>query len=466
MGPLWLKTSNHHAKGDYMSTLMVSISGVRGIIGKSLTPDVVQKYSLAFGSYLKKSPVIVGCDSRTSGVMVKNLVKACLEAVGKDVIDIGVVPTPTVQMEIMHHQAAGGIAITASHNPPEWNGLKFMDSNGRFLNPDKAQAVYSAADKSNFKLKTWHDIGMESLDSQANQRHIDAIMKLPHLDIKKIKKRNFKVVVDCVNGAGGLILPQLLQELGCESVVINEEAHGRFAHTPEPLPENIDTLIQKVKQLKADIGFAVDPDVDRCAIVDNTGLAIGEEYTLAAAVKFILSQKLGTVVVNMSTSRASEDLARYYNCPFIRTKVGEIHVAEEMVKREAVIGGEGNGGVILPELHLGRDAPVAIALILQHLVDTGRSMHDLYLSLPQYKMVKRKINIEGLDPDTILQKLVDRHSDKQINLLDGIKIDNQLTWVHLRKSNTEPIIRVMAEGPTLKEAKNLVLQYINEIKSI
>jgi phosphomannomutase len=234
---------------------MVSISGVRGVIGESLTPDVIQKYSLAFGTYVNKSPIIVGSDSRTSGVMVKNLVKACLEAVGRDVIDIGVVPTPTVQMEIVHHQAAGGVAITASHNPPEWNGLKFMDSNGRFLNPEKAEEVYTSADKALFKLKSWKDIGTESFDSQANQRHIDAIIKLPYIDIKIIKKRNFKVVVDCVNGAGGLIIPQLLQELGCESVVLNEEAHGRFAHTPEPIPENLGALIKKVKELKADIRY-------------------------------------------------------------------------------------------------------------------------------------------------------------------------------------------------------------------
>jgi phosphomannomutase len=447
-----------------MSTLMVSISGVRGVVGKSLTPDVIQKYTLAFATYLNKSPIVVGGDSRTSGILIKNIVKGCLAAVGCDVIDIGIVPTPTVQMEILNYQAAGGVAITASHNPPEWNGLKFMDSNGRFLSPAKAEKVYQAADNKIFKFKAWNNVGRESFDPDANMRHVVAILKLPYLDIPKIQKRKFKVVVDCVNGAGGLIIPSLLDKLGCDTHVINGESHGRFAHNPEPLPENLTELINKVKKFKADIGFAVDPDVDRCAIVDNTGLAIGEEYTLAAAVKFILSKKLGNVVVNMSTSRASEDIAKYYNCPFIRTKVGEINVAEEMTKCDAVIGGEGNGGVILPELHLGRDAPLAVALTLQHLAEMNKSMHDLYLSLPQYKMVKRKISIEGLDPDEILKKLADKHSNKNINLLDGLKIDTPLTWVHLRKSNTEPIIRIITEAPTLQEAERLANQYMDEIK--
>lgn len=449
-----------------MSTLMVSISGIRGIVGEGLTPDIIQKYTLAFGAYLNRSPIIVGGDSRTSGTMVKDIVKGSLTAVGCDVIDIGIVPTPTVQMEILNYHASGGVAITASHNPPEWNGLKFMDSNGRFLSPTKAEQVFHAADNKNFKLKTWNEIGRESFHSDANMNHIEAILKLPYLDLPKIHKRKFKVVVDCVNGAGGLIIPQLLQKLECDTVVINGESHGRFAHNPEPLPENLAELIEKVKKFNADIGFAVDPDVDRCAIVDNIGLAIGEEYTLAGAVKFILSKKLGTVVVNMSTSRASEDVAKYYNCPFIRTKVGEINVAEEMAKCEAVIGGEGNGGVILPDLHLGRDAPLAVALTLQHLAEMNKSMHDLYLSLPQYKMVKRKINIEGLDPDRILTKLAENHADKNINLLDGLKIDTKLTWVHLRKSNTEPIIRIITEAPTLLEAESLATQYMDEIKAI
>jgi phosphomannomutase len=449
-----------------VAALMVSISGIRGIVGESLTPQVIQKYTLAFGTHLNHQKVIVGGDSRTSGTYIRNLVKGCLEATGCDVIDIGIVPTPTVQMEILHHQAAGGVAITASHNPPEWNGLKFMDANGRFLNPAKAEQIYRAADEGQVVYQSWTKIGKEWVDPDANHRHIEAILRLPFVEVNKIRKRKFKVIVDCVNGAGGLIIPDLLTELGCEIQVLNGEANGHFAHTPEPLPENLGELCSQVKKIKADIGFAVDPDVDRCAIIDNTGSPIGEEYTLALAVKFILMKKLGPVVVNMSSSRASEDITRYYNCRFIRTRVGEINVAEEMAREEAVIGGEGNGGVILPDLHLGRDAPLAMVLTLQFLLESGKTMRDLFLSLPQYKIVKAKINIEGLDPDNLLEKITLAHEDQPINNLDGIKIDTDNTWVHLRKSNTEPIIRIMAEAPTEKEAQQLVDQYLKEIKGL
>ena len=445
---------------------MVSISGVRGIVGESLTPAIIEKYTLAYGSSLNKGLVILGRDSRTSGEFIKDIVKGCLLATGCEVIDVGIVPTPTVQMEILHHKAQGGIAITASHNPPEWNGLKFMDANGRFLSPEKANKIYSEADKGKFTLQKWDSVGTFKIDKNANKRHIESLLKLSYFNIKDLKKRKFKVVVDCVNGAGGLIIPQLLEKLGCETIVINGEANGYFAHTPEPLPENLTELSETVKKQKADIGFAVDPDVDRCAIIDNKGNTIGEEYTLALAVKFILLQKMGNVVVNMSTSRASEDIAKYYNCPFIRTKVGEINVAEEMDKSNAVIGGEGNGGVILPELHLGRDAPAAVALTLQALLEFGGTMNQLFLSLPQYKIVKKKINIEGLNPDDLLQKMAKKHNDKKIDFLDGLKIDTDDTWVHLRKSNTEPIIRVMAEAPTEKEAEELANKYLTEIKSL
>ena len=442
-----------------MSTLMVSISGVRGIIGESLTPDIVAKYALAFGTSMNKSPIIVGRDSRTSGNTISNILKGCLQATGCEVIDIGIVPTPTVQMEILHHKASGGVAVTASHNPSEWNGLKFMDRNGRFLSPDKAEQVYQLADRGDFGYADWKMVGNEIQDSDANVRHIKAVIDLPFIDVAALKKRKFSVAIDCVNGAGGLIIPQLLKELGCTVIPINDEPNGKFAHTPEPLPENLGQLKKAVKESKADIGFAVDPDVDRCAIVDNKGKPIGEEYTLALAVKFYLSKKLGPVVVNMSTSRASEDIAKYYNCPFVRSKVGEINVVEEMIAQDAIIGGEGNGGVILPDLHLGRDAPVAVAIALQSLLEFGGSANDLVQSLPRYYMVKDKINIEGKNPDLIVNKLIDKFSDKKVNLLDGLKIDEEDYWVHLRKSNTEPIIRIIAEAKTANEAKSIVGEY-------
>jgi len=445
---------------------MVSISGVRGIVGRSLTPPVIQNFSLAFGTSMNQLPVIVGSDSRTSGSFVKNIVKGCLQASGCQVIDIGIVPTPTVQMEILHHKAGGGVAITASHNPSEWNGLKFMDANGRFLSPEKATAVYELAEKGDFTLKEWQDVNIEITDENANNRHIEAVLNLPYINIEALKKRNFTVVVDCVNGAGGLIMPQLLEELGCSVHAINAEPNGHFAHTPEPLPENLGQLSKAVLEKNADIGFAVDPDVDRCAIIDNTGRPIGEEYTLASAVKFMLGKKLGPVVVNMSTSRASEDIAKYYNCPFIRSKVGEINVVEEMDKNEAIIGGEGNGGVILPEVHLGRDAPVAAALSLQHLLESETTMVDLVKSLPQYVMVKSKIAIGDSDPDKVINTLIEKFSDQKINLLDGLKIDTANHWVHLRKSNTEPIIRIIAEAKTKEKADQVVLEYTKIIKDL
>lgn len=449
-----------------MSTLMVSISGIRGEIGSSLSPQVIQKYVLAFGKYVNGGTVIIGRDSRVSGPFVADIVRGCLVASGCEVIDIGIVPTPTVQMAINYHQAAGGVAITASHNPIQWNGLKFMSGNGRFLSPDEAEKVYTMADRAEFMIKPWQELGRVVIDNSANLRHIEAIKKLSIIDIASIRRRKFKVVVDSVNGAGGLIIPQLLETFGCEVVAINQEPNGRFAHTPEPLPENLAQLGKAVRKAKADVGFAVDPDVDRCAIVDNNGDPIGEEYTLALAVKLILGKRLGRVVVNMSTSRASEDIARYYNCLFKRSKVGEINVAEEMVDIGANIGGEGNGGVILPELHIGRDAPVAVALTLQSLLEFGATMKELKDTLPQYSMVKQKVDIAGMNPDQVLETIIEKYKDQEINLLDGVKIDFPESWVHLRKSNTEPIVRVIAEAPTGEEARELAQKFMDEIKAL
>jgi len=449
-----------------LSALMVSISGVRGIVGKSLTPMVVQNFALAFGTFIKQGKIIVGGDSRSSGSAIRNIVKGCLQSTGCQVIDVGIVPTPTVQMEILRHHADGGVAVTASHNPAEWNGLKFMDANGRFMSPAKAEKIYALASKGDFNLTEWQTVGSVKEDAEANDKHNSAVLSLPYIDTNALQKREYKVVVDCVNGAGGLIIPRLLDQLGCRVHVINGEANGHFAHTPEPLPENLGQLSESVKKYKADIGFAVDPDVDRCAIVDHSGRPIGEEYTLVLAVKFLLGKKLGPVVVNMSTSRASEDIAKYYNCPFFRSKVGEINVVEEMDKRQAVIGGEGNGGVILPDVHLGRDAPVAVALTLQHLLESGQSLQTLVASLPQYEMVKSKIELGQTDPDAVITKLIGQFPEEKINLLDGLKIDEKEYWVHLRKSNTEPIIRIIAEAGNREKAEDIVKIYTKKIKDL
>jgi len=445
---------------------MVSISGVRGIVGKSLTPPVVQNFALAFGTFIREGKIIVGGDSRSSGRAIRNIVTGCLQSTGCHVIDVGIVPTPTVQMEILRHHADGGVAVTASHNPAEWNGLKFMDSNGRFMSPARAEKIYALAEERDFRLVDWQNVGSVNQDPEANDKHNAAVLSLPYIDSDALRKRKFKVVVDCVNGAGGLIIPGLLDLLGCQVYVINGEANGHFSHTPEPLPENLGELSESVKKYGADIGFAVDPDVDRCAIVDHSGRPIGEEYTLVLAVKFLLGKKLGPVVVNMSTSRASEDIAKYYNCPFFRSKVGEINVVEEMDKQEAVIGGEGNGGVILPDVHLGRDAPVAVALTLQHLLESGQTLQALVASLPQYQMVKSKIELEQIDTDAVITKLIGQFPREKTNLLDGLKIDEKDYWVHLRKSNTEPIIRIIAEARSREKADEIVQIYTRKIKNM
>ncbi len=449
-----------------MAALMVSISGIRGVIGESLTPAVVDKYISAFAKYLDGGKVVLGRDSRVSGPFLSDLVRGVLVASGCQVIDIGIVPTPTVQLEVEHHGAAGGIAITASHNPIQWNGLKFMGSDGRFLSPAEAEKVFAMADRGETGFKFWNQLGEVIRDDGAIDRHIERVKKISYLNVDALRKRRFKVVVDTVNGAGGLIIPKLLEQLGCEVVAINQQPTGRFAHTPEPLPENLTQLCEKVKEIGADVGFAVDPDVDRCAIVDNTGRPIGEEYTLVIATKLVFGKKMGRMVVNMSTSRASEDIVKYYNGMFVRSKVGEINVAEKMKEIDAILGGEGNGGVILPEVHLGRDAPVAVALTLQALLEFGGTLADLHASLPQYVMIKQKVNIEGMDPDRVLQTMAEKYKDQPMDLLDGVKIDFENSWVHMRKSNTEPIVRVISEAPTGEEARTLGERFMNEIKAM
>ena len=452
--------------GGILSVLMVSISGLRGEVSITLTPQVVQKYTAAFAKYVNGGKVVLGRDSRVSGPFVNDLVKGILVASGCEVIEIGIVPTPTVQLEIEHHQAAGGIAITASHNPIQWNGLKFMGSNGRFLNPDEAAKVYAMADADEQALKSWSELGTVIVDHGAIDRHIEKVKQISFVDVEAIRKRKFKVVVDTVNGAGGAIIPKLLEELGCDVLAINKGTNGRFAHTPEPLPENLTQLAKAVREYGADLGFAVDPDVDRCAIVDETGTPLGEEYTLAIATKLIFSKEMGRMAVNMSTSRASEDIAKYYNCMFVRSKVGEINVAEKMEEIDALIGGEGNGGVILPEVHLGRDAPVAVGLTLQMLLEFGGSTSALKASLPQYEMVKLKANIAGLEPDKLLAAMAEKYKDQPVDTLDGLKIDFNSSWVHLRKSNTEPIIRVYAEAPTEAEARALAERFMDELTQV
>lgn len=449
---------------------MVSISGIRGIVGESLTPEVIVKYASAFAEYIHRKTIIVGRDGRVTGHTISNIVTSCLLQMGCDVIDLGVCPTPTIGLAVEKYKAAGGIAITASHNPMVWNGMKFIAPSGMFLNADENKAFWAIANNGNFKYKAWREHGKLTHNPNFINEHVNAILSLPYLNKESIAKRKFKIVVDCVNASGGIIVPTLLRSLGCEVVEMYCDLSGVFAHTPEPVPENLTALAQRVVEEKADIGFAIDPDSDRLVLITEEGRPFGEEYTIVSAVKFVLEaekrlQKNNhTVVINLSTTRAVEDVAASYGATVHRTPVGEINVATKMKQLGSVIGGEGSGGVILPQVHLSRDAVVGIGLFLQLLADFGGKSSELKDSLPRYVIVKNKIELGSLQPDTILKKLYDKYSPtEKINFEDGLKIDFPSSWVHLRKSNTEPIIRIIAEAKTKEDATQLVERFQKEI---
>ena len=449
-----------------MSNLMVSISGIRGVVGDGLTPQTIVNFAQAFGTYLGSGRVVVGRDSRVTGPMVKHGVFAGLMAAGCDVVDIGLCPTPTVQMAVKKLKARGGVAITASHNPIEWNALKLIDSTGLFLDETQGKKVIKNVNNDEFRNVTWDQIGKSEYYEHAIEDHIKAILKLKLINPEEIAQRKFKVVVDCVNGAGGTILPSLLNQLGCETIFINEEPTGLFPRKPEPLPEHLTDLCEKVKLEKADIGFAVDPDVDRLAIVSEEGKPFGEEYTLVSAVNYVLSKKDGPIVVNASATQAVDDIAATYNTKVFRTKVGEVYVAQKMKQVKAAIGGEGNGGVLLPELHLGRDAPLAIALTLQQLAVTGMKASELRQSLPQYYQAKNRIEIKDLDMSSILDEILRKYEKERIDTTDGVKILWSDHWVHIRPSNTEPIVRIYSEARTMEEADALGYKFIQDIENI
>ena len=444
--------------------VMISVSGIRGIVGEGLTPELIVNFSAAVGTFYGNGNVLVGRDSRVTGEMVRTAVFSGLMSVGCHPVDLGVCPTPTVQLAVQNSAAVGGIVITASHNPVEWNALKLLSPEGLFLDEDEGNHVKRIIDESRFRYVPWDKVGRIEKYDRAIDDHIEAVLNIPYIDVDRIHKRKFRIAFDCVNGAGGTILPKLFEKLGCVTFPLNEEPNGRFAHTPEPVPENLGDLCDRVLQSRADIGFGVDPDVDRLAIVSETGEPLGEEYTVTLAARYILLKTKGKVVVNLSTTRAVEDVANETDAEVIRTKVGEIHVAKKMKEVGAVIGGEGNGGVLLPELHLGRDAPLAIALTLQHLLEFGGSISELWKSLPQYAMTKRKINIGNSDPDKILKKIELKHQNDRLNLLDGVKINRPDSWVHIRKSNTEPIIRVIAEAKTKQASEDLCGSFVKDIK--
>lgn len=462
-------------------SLMVSISGIRGVLGESLTPEVAVRYASAFGEYcLRRSKsdavVVIGRDGRVTGKFLADLVTSTLIAKGIHVHDLGICPTPTVQLAVEKTGASGGIAVTASHNPMQWNGMKFVASTGMFLDGDENREFWSMAEAPP-TYAAWDHLGTYEADSSWIGRHIDAVLSLPYIDVKKVQGRKFKIVLDCVNAAGGVIVPEMLRRLGAEVVEMNCDVSGIFSHIPEPIPENLTALTQRVREERADLGIAVDPDVDRLVLVTEHGEPYGEEYTIASAVKFVLEKETArrkqqpgqealAVAVNLSTTRAVDDIAASYDVVCHRTPVGEINVAKRMKQIGAVIGGEGSGGVILPAVHLGRDAIVGIGLLLQMLAESGKTLSGLKMSLPLYYITKGRVELGELSVAEIFKAIQSSYArEGTVNRDDGLKIDFPSSWVHLRTSNTEPIMRIIAEARSNADAKSMVERLKRDISS-
>lgn len=441
---------------------MVSVSGIRGRVGDPLTPELVCGAAAAFGAFLRsegaRGPVVVGRDSRTSGPMLRAAAVAGLQSVGVDVIDVGIVPTPTVLLAVEHHHAAGGMAITASHNPAEWNALKLVTAEGMFLDADASARYRTALRETDPPRASWDSLGEVSTDDGAIDRHLDAILALDVLDVEAIRAAALPVALDCVRGAGGLVIPRLLESLGCTVTAIHTEADGRFPRDPEPTAAHLAELGEVVRKSGAVVGLAVDPDVDRLSLVDEHGEAVGEDLTLALAVDVVLRRTAGSVVTNLSTSRVVADVAAAHDAPVVRAPVGEINVARRMQAEGAVVGGEGNGGVILPALHHTRDAPVAVALILQHLVDVGTALSGAVSRWPEYHIVKTKVNFDRSALDAAYEALAaDLGADAE-DRSDGLRLawEGRRAWLHVRPSGTEPIVRLIAEAPDEAAARALV----------
>lgn len=443
---------------------MVSVSGVRGRVGEDLTPEVVARFASAFGAWVREASgeerprVILGRDSRTSGALFARAAAAGLESTGCDVIEVGIAPTPTTLFAIRHHRAHGAIVVTASHNPVEWNALKFASGAGMFLDADEAPRMRAFVSERPIPRAGWDAIGDHTIDDGAVERHLEAVLALPFLDVEGLRQRGFRVVLDCIRGAGGVLLPRLLERLGCEVVGLNLEPDGRFHRPPEPVAANLSDLETAVTSADADLGMATDPDADRLSLVGPGGAAIGEDYTLALSAMLVLRHRKGPLVTNLSTSRVLEDVAERAGVAVARAPVGEIHVARRMEREGAVIGGEGNGGVILPDIHHTRDAAVAAALVLQLLLETGETLDDLVAGLPTYAIVKDKLprDAGALEPTyrALEEGLGAPLSDRQ----DGLRLEwpDARTWLHLRPSGTEPILRIIAEAPDEGEARRLV----------
>lgn len=458
-------------------TLIKSISGIRGTIGgkvgDNLTPVDAVKFASAYGTWLKKHHnkaklnVVIGRDARISGPMIHNLVVNTLIGLGIDVVDLGLSTTPTVEVAVPLEKADGGIILTASHNPKQWNALKLLNEKGEFLSGADGAEILAIAEAEAFDFSEVDELGTVTANDSYMDIHIDEVLQLPLVDVDAVAARKFKVVVDGVNSSGGIIIPNLLEQMGVEVVKLYCEPNGHFPHNPEPLKEHLGDICALVVQEKADFGIVVDPDVDRLAFISNDGEMFGEEYTLVAVADYVLSKTPGNTVSNMSSSRALRDVTQQRGGSYQASAVGEVNVVELMKKTNAIIGGEGNGGIIYPELHYGRDSLVGVALFLTHLAGMDKTVAELRASYPQYFMSKNKIELTPeIDVDAILKAMTEKYQHEDISTIDGVKIDFATEWVHLRKSNTEPIIRIYTEAPNQAAADALALRIIDEIKAI
>lgn len=435
--------------------LMISVSGIRGVFGTDLTPENLARFTAAYGTWLKGGTVILGRDSRVTGQICEDIVASTLASVGCDVIKVGIVPTPTVAMGVLRHNAAGGIIISASHNPAQWNALKLLNGTSEFMTAEEGKEMIAISDSGKFSYKMYDKIGTVTEETDLLDYHIEEILKLEYINPEIIKAANLSVAVDAVNGAGSVGVPLLLEKLGIDTIhKIHCTPNGLFPHNPEPLPEHLTEICELVKRTGADIGVVTDPDADRLALVDNTGKLFGEEYTQATVFDFILGKKSGDSATNLSSSRVADDITKTHGGTCHRSAVGEINVVKKMQEVEAVVGGEGSGGIIVPDLHYGRDALVGIAAVLQHLAEKKMSSSELRATYPNYFMSKSKIQLDelGKDADEVLELVKNHFSSLSPNTIDGVKVDFEEGWVHLRKSNTEPIIRIYTEGKSVEEA--------------
>lgn len=458
-------------------TLIKSISGIRGTIGgkpgDTLNPLDIVKFTSAYATFIRRSgksksnTIVVGRDGRISGDMVRNIVCGTLMGIGYDVVNIGMATTPTTELAVAMQQAAGGIIITASHNPRQWNALKLLNEKGEFLTAADGEEVLAIAEKEDFEYASVDNLGKYTEDNSFNQRHIDSVLNLKLVDREAIKNAHFRVLVDAVNSVGGIIMPQFLDALGVEYKILNGEPTGDFAHNPEPLAKNLGEIMGEMAKGGYDLGIVVDPDVDRLVFISENGEMFGEEYTLVSVADYVLSKTPGNTVSNLSSTRALRDVTERHGGKYTAAAVGEVNVTTQMKNVNAVIGGEGNGGVIYPESHYGRDALVGVALFLSHLAHKGCTASELKASYPEYFMAKNRIDLTPTaDIDAILAKVKEVYSNEEIIDIDGVKINFANSWVHLRKSNTEPIIRVYSEASTLKEAEELGEKLIAVVQSM